>query len=151
MKIIKEAGDCSQCGKAIYSAAGFSTSSIATLLVCLTCLHKATSLLRQHQHQAAYNAGERSKYMVRIEHHRIRKGEEHKGPLPYRRGVTEWDPSEKGGYTACYISDGVQLVATDVSVCHPELDSFNYSRGSGIARGRAFAKLGLMADGVTPR
>lgn len=63
----------------------------------------------------------------------------------YKRGISKWLPSERGGYTFCYVYDdsdkGGELLTTGRADCSP-LDAFCYRIGRRIARGRALKALG---------
>lgn len=72
------------------------------------------------------------------EHHVGRHGRAYH----FQRGRTKtWQPSERGGYTLCFIyNDEGEVVATGVAECS-KLDHFCYRLGREISRGRALKTL----------
>lgn len=55
----------------------------------------------------------------------------------YQRGVTKnWRPSERGGYTHCYIKLGDDLVWWGIAQCSKK-DHFSYAAGRSLALRRA--------------
>jgi len=60
--------------------------------------------------------------------------------IRYMRGVSTWQPSERGGVTACFVysEDVEEPVAMGLAFCSIK-DNFSYRLGRQIAIGRAFA------------
>ena len=62
--------------------------------------------------------------------------------LPYKRGITEWQPAVRGGCTECFIYDDEmeKILAQGTAVCSV-VDNFCYDIGRKIAFGRAMKAL----------
>ena len=64
----------------------------------------------------------------------------------YQRAQTGWRPSERGGYTFCYLYNGNgELVAKGRSDCSPK-DNFCYASGRSLALRRALGRVAGLDD-----
>jgi hypothetical protein len=61
----------------------------------------------------------------------------------YQRGISLWSPTERGGYTFCFVYEGddaSEPIAVGLAECSPK-DAFCYRLGREISRGRALDEL----------